>query len=824
MISASPVARLPRTLALAGAVCLAAGLCPGPGWTQPLQRPTSPGQGVDLRQVPEPALDGALVSVRRSIRQAQARVQQPAARSTDAESREALAEAYGELAKLYLHYGFEQAAEPAFDNAARLATGEDSVQWAYYRAVAQEGQGDLKGAAQSLRRVLDHREGNLPAVLRLANILLQLDRPGEAAYLFEAATQSELGIAAARAGLGQIALDAGRAQDAVDHFEAALEAQPAATALRYRLGIAYRDLGNDEKARDLLSQSGGVEPQIPDPLMAQLRLQMEGAGNRQVAAGLAARQGQMKTAIEGYRKALREQPENLQARRSLAAALVETGDLEGAGREYREMLRRDPQNASARMELGTVEAALARDPKAAIEHFQQAVELAPEFREARSRLARALAASGRLPESVPHLEKAVELDPRHARSRLQLARALLETRRVDDAAQQVAQLLAQEPDHLDAIILNGRIQGVKGNAEAAEGEFMRLAELSSASHDQRARAYFNLGLLRQAQSRPAGAAEMYAKAIQLDPRHPQALFNLALLMTSVGKLDQAAGLYRRLLDVDPSQQDVRYRLAVTLMNQGEHAEALEHFEGLFRSHPKNIDVLTAGSLLLAELGRGDEAADRLLRAMGQIQETVPKARLKSTLGAVEIKNGRRERGLGHLRDAAEKAPKHPEVLKRYADALAGEKRYREAAEPYAAYLELVPEDSRTAFAYATSLILGDQWRRAVDALGELTASSADVALSHLLARLLASAPDPQVRDGARAVQVAQAVFSAERNPAHGETLAMAMAAAGRFDEALALQERLLKEAEDARFDPGFIDRVRRNLDHYRQGQLGVSDW
>ncbi len=51
-----------------------------------------------------------------------------------------------------------------------------------------------------------------------------------------------------------------------------------------------------------------------------------------------------------------------------------------------------------------------------------------------------------------------------------------------------------------------------------------------------------------------------------------------------------------------------------------------------------------------------------------------------------------------------------------------------------------------------------------------------------------SAPDNDLRDGTRAVDLAHVVVAALRNPATLDTLAAALAEAGRFDEAVAVME------------------------------------
>ncbi len=60
-----------------------------------------------------------------------------------------------------------------------------------------------------------------------------------------------------------------------------------------------------------------------------------------------------------------------------------------------------------------------------------------------------------------------------------------------------------------------------------------------------------------------------------------------------------------------------------------------------------------------------------------------------------------------------------------------------------------------------------------------------------LAWLLATAPDNDLRDGTRAVNLAHVVVAALRNPATLDTLAAALAQAGRFDEAVVVMEEAL---------------------------------
>jgi hypothetical protein len=77
----------------------------------------------------------------------------------------------------------------------------------------------------------------------------------------------------------------------------------------------------------------------------------------------------------------------------------------------------------------------------------------------------------------------------------------------------------------------------------------------------------------------------------------------------------------------------------------------------------------------------------------------------------------------------------------------------------------------------------------------LEALPQDGQLAHTLARLLASAPEDSVRDGQLAVRLATAVYSIKKIYETAETLAMAHAEAGDFDQAVEIQTGLVARAK-----------------------------
>ncbi len=93
-----------------------------------------------------------------------------------------------------------------------------------------------------------------------------------------------------------------------------------------------------------------------------------------------------------------------------------------------------------------------------------------------------------------------------------------------------------------------------------------------------------------------------------------------------------------------------------------------------------------------------------------------------------------------------------------------------------------------------------------------------VACANCLAWLLATCPDEEIRDGERAIAIAKEVVAKEASPGRLDTLAAAYAAAGRFDDAIRIQEQaiaeLRKEASNDDVDSGYLDR----LQTYQSGE------
>ena len=723
----------------------------------------------------------------------------------------ARAESWGKLGMFFLKERLLDAAEPCF--AAAQEIQQDQMRWSYYLAVVQQKKGDLQSAAASLKRALQVREGNLPIALRLAGVLADLGDTKAAEELYTSALQSPLGVAAGHAGLGRLALARGDAKAAVEHYDKAIAAQPEASALRHQLSLALAAAGDLTRSRQEEALAGPREVSWPDPLLAQLEF----------LARPASRPAGGDPRIDALRRAVEASPKDLVARRELGQALVEARDLPGAQEQFEEIVRLGRAEARDYLELGSVKADRQRDVAAGIPDLRKALELDPTLIVAHQRLAHMLTTLGKVDEANGHLTAALEIEPDLAVARLQLARNHFGTGKLPEALVAVNELLRREPGHLEAILMRGRVLAGQNQPDAARQDFGRVIAASAAAPSQRAEAFFNLGLIHHASNDPESAIAEYRKALDQDASHIPSLAALGAILAGRGDIDGALPLFVRLASRQPDNLEVKYRLAALQMQAGDAKAAQVLFEELYRAEPGVAEFIVTSSLLLAEVGQGEAGIARINQALPVQKDPKIRQRFLAARARIEARAGKVDAAVATYRQAIALADS-PDLHLELAQALALAKRYPAAAQEYDVYLKARPQDEGTHFARAMVLIWAGRFGDARDRLAEITALSSNVALTHLLARVLASAPDAKVRQGERAVQIATAVFEKERNPVHGETLAMALAAAGRFSDALTLQKRLLLEAEQAKFDAGFINRVRQNLARYEKGEVGVSDW
>ena len=362
------------------------------------------------------------------------------------------ADAYGHLGMLLMAGEYFDAAEACLLNARQLAP--ERFRWAYYLGHLYERRGDLEEALDAFERAHRQRPGDFPTLFWLIDVNVDLGRWDAAEPLLEQARALGPGSEAVQFQLGRAAGAAGDHAAAVDHLEAVLRQNPAATIAHYPLGMAYRGLGDLEKARHHLDQSGGrvgrgfvagVGIQLPDPLIEALRMALRSPQRHRTLALQADANGDREEAVRQFRYALELEPGDADLQLSLGMALNRAGRAREAVVELDAALRLDPRSAQAHYVIGTILERAGREAEA-IGRYAAAAEHAPESIEAHLRLADAYSRTARVDEALPHYRQMLAFAPDSIAGRFGEAMALARLGRHREARDRFAAAHERHPD------------------------------------------------------------------------------------------------------------------------------------------------------------------------------------------------------------------------------------------------------------------------------------------------------------------------------------------------------------------------------------------
>lgn len=320
-----------------------------------------------------------------------------------------LAAAYGDLGVLLMATAFPDQAELSLLNAQRLAPQDP--QWPFYLGHLYLAKERRDAAATAFARAAELDPQDHAARVWLGEAYLDAGRAADAETAFLEAAAVPSARATAYAGAGRAALARQDYGKAVEHFGRALEADPGATAIHYPLGMAYRGLGDRDRAEQYLRTRGDAWPVMPDHRMEQYRQLVESPMAYESRGLQALGAGDARAAVEALRHGVELAPNDPALRHRLGMALVSAGDVPAARPVFEEVIRRWPSFARAHVSLGTLHNLEGRHDEA-VAHYTQAVEHDPQLADAQLGLAESLRVTGRLAASIPHYERAVALDPR----------------------------------------------------------------------------------------------------------------------------------------------------------------------------------------------------------------------------------------------------------------------------------------------------------------------------------------------------------------------------------------------------------------------------
>ena len=318
------------------------------------------------------------------------------------------AERYGHLGRLLLAAELGGIADLCFRHAERLMPQDH--RWPYFLGHSALFLENRTQAINAFQRAHELAPTDPATLVWLAETHLVDGRATEAEALFLKATSFETASAAARFGAGRAALARRAYTEAINHLQATLATSPDASAVHYPLAMAYRALGDRDRAAAHLQQRGESWPPLPDPLMAPLRELLTSVTVYEISGRDALQAGDWPAAADAFRRGLELEPDDPALRHELGTALYASGDVDSAKREFMTVIRQTPSFANAHISLATI-LSLQGNYSEARDEFSVALQYHPNSVEGRFGLAEVLRVSGQVEAAVGEYERVLKLDP-----------------------------------------------------------------------------------------------------------------------------------------------------------------------------------------------------------------------------------------------------------------------------------------------------------------------------------------------------------------------------------------------------------------------------
>jgi tetratricopeptide (TPR) repeat protein len=311
----------------------------------------------------------------------------------------------------------------------------------------------------------------------------------------------------------------------------------------------------------------------------------------------------------------------------------------------------------------------------------------------------------------------------------------------------------------------------------------------------------------------------------LRPEFVAAPVNLGNIYLEMNRLDDAQSSFSNALAIDKSSAAAYYGLGQVALSKRNYAEAVNYFQKSLELAPGANRIHY--SLAMAYRGLGDAEKTKLHLAeqgtvgvrvadplMDGLQELVQGARVHLIRGRMALEAKRYAEAVTEFRQAVAANPDSVTAHVNLGAALTQTAELSGAVEQFEATLRIDPNNTTAHYNLAVLLANENKHQEAIVHLQAVALINPnDVGAMAMLIRLLAASPQYELRDGARALKLAQSLYQATGSLEHGALVALALSELGRCHEAAEWQRKLIDIATNQRRED-LLTKLKANLQRY----------
>ncbi|HUA68432.1 MAG TPA: tetratricopeptide repeat protein [Candidatus Saccharimonadales bacterium] len=275
---------------------------------------------------------------------------------------------------------------------------------------------------------------------------------------------------------------------------------------------------------------------------------------------------------------------------------------------------------------------------------------------------------------------------------------------------------------------------------------------------------------------------------------------LAIVGLSAGAVAQISywhdseSLWNRALVCTADNVIANNNLGEALLQKRRVDEAITHFRKALEIQPDNVLAQSDLAVALFQKGQVSEAFDHFRKALA-LRPTDPL--MHYNFGYALLGCGQVNEAAAQFQKAVELQPDYAQDLRSLGNAALHRGQVDEAIVLFQTLVGVHPGDAEAHYILGVTYLQKGEVNKAIDHLQAVLKSQPDNAdARNALAWVLATSPDPSIRNGNRAIELAQRANALSRgtNPVFLGTLAAAYAETGHFPEAIASAQQALQLA------------------------------
>lgn len=427
---------------------------------------------------------------------------------------------------------------------------------------------------------------------------------------------------------------------------------------------------------------------------------------------------------------------------------------------------------------------------------------------------------------------AMALDPDNPRWPYYVAIYKEETGDLDDALSLFRTVMTMAPDYPNTLLRIGRVSLEAGKLDEATTAFEQLLEKQP---DLAAPALSGLGTIALRERRLEEAVDLLERALVLQPQATQLHYRIAQAYRQLGDTDKAREHLAKRGDrivwaPDPWVEEMKARSrhpsyyvqqGIEVANQGEAERAAKYFDLALALDPENVEAMTRLAVLIGLHARREQAEFLISQAL----QLNPDHSLANSLqGALLTERKQFKEAQAYYFRAVNAEPDNFGFRVQFAEGLMRLGEFEAAAMQYSKALELQSENASAHYGHAVALALSGACYEAMQTIERAVQANPRVALTlNARARLFATCPRASEAERRLALEDALVLYDQRPNGEHAETVAMALAANGRFEEAMDYQGQAIFEAIKSG-DLASQQSMRENMQRYEAKSVASAAW